>query len=457
MVAQLADDLRAVAQDKRSHSALRIDDRHPGCFMIAHSLIVTQYRLRNLDQNVYGVYQRLRLLVEAVCGVSDRVDILCLTAPPDDPAEDSERLASDELHRVWGVRCRVFHGAWRSSRSLWPWFLEQASWALSYRRSPFISGLDNPTNLAALRRLTDPAPKLIVAHKLPVMELVRTTVATDIPVLFDIDDLEHIAVDRSSEHASKVRDKVFARAMVPAIRRAERRAIGRATRTLVCSELDKHTLMESFAFRSEKFVVIQNSCSIRQWRPVVEAPVLLFVGNLGYPPNVQAIEFFLGQCWMRVKSSLREARLLIVGRMPERVPSFSRNLDGVEFTGFLEDIETPYGHSRVVICPILAGGGTRVKLVEAAAFGKPIVSTHVGAEGLEFKDGYHALLRDDAKGFADACIRLLQDNEACARLSANVYAHALAKFERNAVLAGLRDTVRACAPLGTEEPGFESR
>ncbi len=84
----------------------------------------------------------------------------------------------------------------------------------------------------------------------------------------------------------------------------------------------------------------------------------------------------------------------------------------------------------MVCCPILSGGGTRVKLVEAAAYGKPMVSTRIGAEGLELQDGQDFLQRDDPKAFADACVRLLQSDELCERLGAAARMAAIKHYDR---------------------------
>src|SRR5262249_250202 len=149
------------------------------------------------------------------------------------------------------------------------------------------------------------------------------------------------------------------------------------------------------------------------------------------------------RCWPRVRAAVPNATVRIVGRKPEEVPSHARPPAGAEFNGFVPDIDAVYRQARVVICPVLSGGGTRVKLVEAAAFGKPVVSTRIGAEGLDFQDGQHALLRDDADGFADACIQLLRDAALCERLACSTHAHAKQKFDRAAVLSRIRETMRA--------------
>jgi glycosyltransferase involved in cell wall biosynthesis len=75
------------------------------------------------------------------------------------------------------------------------------------------------------------------------------------------------------------------------------------------------------------------------------------------------------------------------------------------YTDFVDDLNTLYGKTQIVCCPIRTGGGTRIKIIEAASYGKPVVSTRVGAEGLEFEDGTEILLRDEPHQFADEALR----------------------------------------------------
>jgi glycosyltransferase involved in cell wall biosynthesis len=103
---------------------------------------------------------------------------------------------------------------------------------------------------------------------------------------------------------------------------------------------------------------------------------------------------------------------------------------GVEFTGFVDDLEGLYQRSRVVCAPILAGGGTRIKIIEAAAYGKAVVATRVGAEGLNMRDGVELLLRDDPGSFADACLQLLNDAVLCERLGRAAYATVVRCYDR---------------------------
>jgi glycosyltransferase involved in cell wall biosynthesis len=115
----------------------------------------------------------------------------------------------------------------------------------------------------------------------------------------------------------------------------------------------------------------------------------------------------------------------------------------VEFTGFLEDIAEAYAGAALVVCPIKAGSGTRVKICEAAAFGRAIVSTHVGAEGLDFMDGKHIALADDVESFSSACIELMTNRRRAMELGANARALAMARYDRRRLVDEATSLVQA--------------
>lgn len=412
--------------------------------MASSILVATVLNFHNISEQVHGIYQRFRMLLEATCSISQSVNVWIIRPPQNTIGGYEDKDSESNIRQFWGLECRVFVGAWEKKFMASPWILEQILRTMSYRRSQLFWGLDNTINRELLARLSQPAPDLVVLHRLQSIELAAPALPSNIPVFFDLDDIEYITHERHSRLISNTRDRLVALGMVPAIKRAVYRALRRATHTFVCSLPDKELLDSTFGLAPEKVVVIPNSFTIQNREPIVTDPVLLFVGTFAWEPNVQAMDFFLTQCWQQVKAKVPDARLLVVGKHPEKIPSFSRIFEGVEFGGFVEDIAEAYRKARVVICPILSGGGTRVKLVEAAAYGKPIVSTRIGAEGLGFADEQHALLRDGAKSFADACIRLLKDKPNCESLSESVHNYAEQIFDRPAVIAKVRSILMSC-------------
>src|SRR5204862_529929 len=146
--------------------------------------------------------------------------------------------------------------------------------------------------------------------------------------------------------------------------------------------------------------------------------LVLFVGSMGYRPNIQAVDLLVQEIWPAVRARVPAARLAVIGPCPELTASYHTADESVRFTGFVDDLHSWYARARVVCCPIRHGGGTRVKIIEAAAHAKAIVATRLAAEGLDFEDGREIVLRDAPARLAEACVRLLGDRHAAARLAA---------------------------------------
>lgn len=409
--------------------------------MTTRSLVVTGLQLKALDRNVHGAYQRLRTLLDAVRGVCDVVEVFS-PVTRDPFGAEADAAATEELRKWWGMDCAVYCGMYVKPQIARPWIREQLRWVTGYRANVLLAGYDNSANCQRLRELLDRTPQLVVTHKLLANELVRPLLPPDVPVLFDLDDVEYIAFQRHARQIASRRDRWISLAMVPGVRRTVRLAAKRASHTLVCSALDARRLQKDLQLPEGNAQCIPNSYVMHEISPSAAGPELLFVGTFAYMPNQHAVEFFLRECWPLVRRALPGAKLRVVGARPEVVPISANPPEGVEFAGFVPDISEAYRRARVVICPIISGGGTRVKLVEAAAYGKPIVSTVVGAEGLDFEDGVHALLRDGAEEFAAACIALLNDDARCAQLGEAAHMHARARFDRDSVVAAIRELAR---------------
>lgn len=145
------------------------------------------------------------------------------------------------------------------------------------------------------------------------------------------------------------------------------------------------------------------------------APIdLLMVGSLGYYPNIDAAKFFCREVLPR----LGPARLTILGSKPGPAVAVLGQQKNVTVAADVPDVAPYYAASRVVVVPIRAGGGSRIKILEAFAQGRPVVSTTLGAEGLDVADGRHLLIADRADDFAVAVRRLLNDADLAARLVA---------------------------------------
>lgn len=141
---------------------------------------------------------------------------------------------------------------------------------------------------------------------------------------------------------------------------------------------------------------------------VGEPPTILFQGSMVYAANVDGARFLVEEIAPRIWARLPEARLLLAGRADERVARLAQP-GRVEVSGWVERIETVLARADLVAVPLRLGSGTRLKILEAFAHGIPVVSTPLGAEGLELEAGRHALITRDPDAFAAACSELLGD------------------------------------------------
>jgi glycosyltransferase involved in cell wall biosynthesis len=166
-----------------------------------------------------------------------------------------------------------------------------------------------------------------------------------------------------------------------------------------------------------KVTIVPNAVDLDEFQARPEAPApepftILFFGAINYFPNSDGVKFFLDEIFPRVLTRLPKARLKVVGHTPEHLMSLSG--PNVEMKGFVPDLRVEIEKAAAVIAPLRIGGGTRLKILEAMAMSRPVVSTPQGAEGLEVTDGQELLLANSPAAFADQLVRVLED-EALAR------------------------------------------
>jgi glycosyltransferase involved in cell wall biosynthesis len=137
-------------------------------------------------------------------------------------------------------------------------------------------------------------------------------------------------------------------------------------------------------------------------------PRIVFTGSMDWDPNIDAVEYFCEQIWPGILAQFPNAVFQIVGRNPHakvrRLASSS-----VQVTGTVPSVTDYLRDATVVVVPLRVGGGTRLKIFEAMAMGKAVVSTSIGAEGLEVESGRDLILADDAAAFAESILLLLRD------------------------------------------------
>jgi polysaccharide biosynthesis protein PslH len=252
---------------------------------------------------------------------------------------------------------------------------------------------------------------------------------TGIPMALNCHNVEHIILERYATLEGNPLKKYYAMIESHLMRVAERRGCHRVSAALVCSELDLE-LLRSFrpdlpVFLAPNVVDTDSLSTVRSSGANLN-PVLLFMGGMDWYPNRDAVEYFAEGILPKIRSSFPEARFVVAGRNPpaQFIEKF-RYDPRIEFTGTVPDMRPYLTAARLVIVPLRMGGGTRIKILEACAAGKPVISTTVGAEGLSLEAGKEIILADEPEQFARSVIELLRDPER---------SEALARSARTAVV-----------------------
>ncbi|MGH9449100.1 MAG: glycosyltransferase [Terriglobia bacterium] len=179
---------------------------------------------------------------------------------------------------------------------------------------------------------------------------------------------------------------------------------------LLCSERDGRVLQRMVPGTS--MTTVPNVIDVSEYAPQKDGgnETLIFSGAMDYFSNQDAVEFFVSQILPEIRTQFPRIKLIVAGRNPPE--SFQRRVartSGVIFTGTVPDMRSEIAKSSVCVVPLRIGSGTRLKILEAAAMCKPVVSTRIGAEGLDFTPGTEILLADEPKEFAKAVASLLKD------------------------------------------------
>jgi len=170
--------------------------------------------------------------------------------------------------------------------------------------------------------------------------------------------------------------------------------------------------------------VIANGVAVDYFAPREVSPdpdKLVFTGSMDWRPNQDAALFFVHEILPRIKEKRPEISVLFVGRKPPKKIKKLESVPGVTITGTVPDVRPFIADGSVYIVPLRIGGGSRLKILEAMAMRRPVVSTTVGAEGLEVTPDENILLADNPEGFAAAVLRCLNDHKLSRKLSDEGY------------------------------------
>jgi sugar transferase (PEP-CTERM/EpsH1 system associated) len=230
-----------------------------------------------------------------------------------------------------------------------------------------------------------------------------------VPIVFFEHNVEYLIWKRLAD----VEPKRWRRALLELewrkMRRCEIRACREADATIAVSEDDRHRLASAAGV---KVSAIPTGVDTAYFAPVPRPEVparLVFSGSMDWYPNEDAMLFWAESILPRVARQVPDVSLTIVGRNPSAKVRALADRPGIHVTGTVDDVRPHIADASLYVVPLRVGGGTRLKIFEALAMGKAVLSTTVGAEGLDVRPGTHVELADGADAFADAVISLLSN------------------------------------------------
>ena len=244
------------------------------------------------------------------------------------------------------------------------------------------------------------------------------------------------------------------------LRRYEAEVCRRADRVLAVSDADARALRKLVPGLG--VTVVPNGVDTRAYRPKVpdrtfqiREHALVFTGTMDFRPNVDAALWFARRVLPRVRAQVPATRFFVVGQRPHRRLDRLRGDPGVTLTGWVEDVRPYIAAAAVYVAPLRIGGGTRLKLLEAMAMGKPVVATRLGAEGYPVTGGRELLLADAPADFAAAVTTLLHAPEQRAELGRAARAFVEHQYDWRIIVPQVEVAYRSVAdpPSRAEEAG----
>lgn len=239
--------------------------------------------------------------------------------------------------------------------------------------------------------------------------------------ILDEHNVESMIIKRYRQTEKNVFKKLYAQLEYLKFIAFENRTWPRFDELHVCSEVDRSHIAGRIS--GPVIHVVPNPVDTDKFqpRPVTEKTnSLIYTGLMGWTPNVDAVVYFAREIYPLIKQSVPDVTFSIIGKNPApAVQVLANNDTSVTVKGYVEDIAAEILQNAVFIVPLRIGSGTRLKILEAMALGKAIVSTAIGCEGLDVRHGENIMIADRPEDFSSAVIQLLQDPALRAKLGRN--------------------------------------
>lgn len=280
-------------------------------------------------------------------------------------------------------------------------------------------------------------------------------------IIFDNHNIEAALFLEKKPLGIDFKSQLKAQLQVTRLKHIEGELIHKANQAWVCSEEDAAILQQYYGKGSHTHV-IPNAVNIAYYQnvrsqecslpPELESngQNILFLGQLSYIPNIAAVDLLIEQIYPQLKAIYPNCRLILAGRNPtKKMQAAGQEYPGIIVTGRIPDVRPYLAAASVLVVPLLQGGGTRLKILEAFAAGCPVISTAKGAEGLQVRDGEHLLIRNNVADIVAAICQLWSDPLLSTKLSNSAYQLVKTEYSWEAVEVRIKSSIRDL--VGAEE------
>lgn len=271
------------------------------------------------------------------------------------------------------------------------------------------------------------------------------------PMIVDSHEITYDLAQQFARAGGNLGRRLYAGANWRKLRREELTTYRDADGVYLCSAADERRLLAQVP--GVCTAVIPNAANVEYYQPRATDPppdgrTVVYFGLLSTIPNIDGVTHFAQSIWPRIAAAHPEARWKIIGGRP---PPSLLALAGprVELTGFVPDLRPHLAAAAAVVVPLRLGGGTRLKIVEAMAMGKPVVSTTLGAEGIEAVPGRDLFVADEPAGFADAVNRLLAEPGLATRIGRSARQLAVERYGWSEAARALEGFYRRILEIGS--------
>lgn len=270
-------------------------------------------------------------------------------------------------------------------------------------------------------------------------EFLSRSRARGVLTTLDLDDIESVAVERYLKFSSlgprTAAGRMLRRLDLWRLKKYEKRILPKFDACIVCSEVDKNKIARQKP--SNHLWVLENAVDSTYFLPGDGQDDfdsdMVFVGNMSYGPNVDAVRYFVREILPVIQESVPGFRFMIVGKEPVKSVAELDDRKSVVVTGEVADVRPYYRHAAIVAAPIRFGGGTRLKILEAMAMGKAVVTSTIGIEGIPVENGKEAVIADQPAEYAKACIDLLRNGNRAKEIGINARNFICSRFDRQII------------------------